>query len=105
MSTIGRTSTGSLHAAVALRAQPSAASRSGARMIQNPPMCSLPSAKGPSVMSTSPSAARSTVAVSGGCRPPVNTQAPAALSSASTALTSRMIGSRISGGGGSPSGW
>ena len=43
MSTIGRTSTGSLHAAVALRAQSSAASRSGALMIQNPPMCSLPS--------------------------------------------------------------
>ena len=50
-------------------------------------------------------AARSTVAVSGGCRPPVNTQAPAARISASTASISRMIGSRTSGGGGSPSGW
>ena len=105
MSAIGRTSTGSRHATAALRAQPRAASRSGALMIQNPPMCSLPSANGPSVTSTSPPAARSTVAVSGGCRPPVNTQAPAALSSASTASTSRMIGSRTSGGGGSPSGW
>ena len=74
-------------------------------MIQNPPMCSLPSANGPSVMSRSPPSARSTVAVSGGCRPPVKTQAPAARISAFTASMSRMIGSRISGGGGSPSGW
>src|ERR1700678_3916848 len=33
ISTMGRTSTGSVHATVALRAQPRAASRSGARMI------------------------------------------------------------------------
>src|ERR1700677_3924527 len=75
-STMGRTSTGSLHASVALRAQPSAASRSGALIIQKPPMCSLPSANGPSVTSTPPSAARTTVAVSGGCSPALNTQAP-----------------------------
>ena len=43
MSTIGRISTGSMHATVALRAQVSASSRSAARMIQNPPTCSLPS--------------------------------------------------------------
>src|SRR5690242_14594705 len=105
MSTIGRTSTGSVHATVALRAQASASSRSAAWMIQKPPTCSLPSAKGPSVTSTSPSEARSTVAVSGACRPPVNTHAPAARSSLSTASMSRMIGSSTSGGGGSPSGW
>ena len=39
----GRTSMGSVVARAALRAQPSAASRSGASTIQNPPMCSLPS--------------------------------------------------------------
>jgi hypothetical protein len=65
----------------------------------------MPSVNGPSVMSTSPSVARTTVATSAGCRPPVNTQAPAALISSLRAFMSRMIGSRISGGGGSPSGW
>ncbi len=44
MSTMGRTSTGSVQARVALPAQPSAASRSAARITQKPPMCSLPSA-------------------------------------------------------------
>ena len=43
-------------------------------MIVKPPMCSLPSANGPSVMSTSPSLGRSTVAVLGACSPPVKTQ-------------------------------
>jgi hypothetical protein len=33
----------------------------------------MPSVNGPSVMSTSPSVARTTVATSAGCRPPVNT--------------------------------
>ena len=47
-------------------------------MIENPPMCSLPSANGPSVVSTSPSSGRSTVAVLGGCSPPAKTHAPAA---------------------------
>ncbi len=50
-------------------------------MMVNPPMCSLPSTYGPSVVSTSPSLSRTTVAVLGGCSPPVKTQAPAALSS------------------------
>ena len=48
-------------------------------MIVNPPMCSLPSANGPSVMSTSPSWSRTTVAVLGACSPPAKTHAPAAL--------------------------
>src|SRR6185312_6363372 len=61
----GRTSTGSVVALAALRAQSSAASRSGARMIQMPPMCSFPSANGPSVVRTSSPVARTTVAVLG----------------------------------------
>jgi hypothetical protein len=46
----GRTSTGCVHARVALRPHASAESRSAALMIQNPPMCSLPSANGPSAV-------------------------------------------------------
>src|SRR5208282_4598977 len=77
----GRTSTGAAQALVALAAQASASSRSAALMIQNPPSCSFVSANGPSVVRTSPSLIRTTVAVDGGCRPPANTQAPAASSS------------------------
>ena len=64
-------------------AAPTRARRRGRRasMIVKPPRCSLPSANGPSVMSTSPPSSRTTVAVLGGCRPPANTHAPAALSS------------------------
>ena len=62
-------------------------------------MCSLPSTNGPSVISTSPSCARTTVAVLGGCSPPVKTHAPAALISAFSASTSRMIWSRTLGRG------
>ena len=51
---------------VALRPHSSAASRSGALITQKPPMCSLPSANGPSVMSTSPPSRRTTVAVLAG---------------------------------------
>ena len=64
---------------------------------------------GPSVVSTSLPFSRTTVAVLDGCRPPANTQAPAARSSAFTPSTSRMIGSRNSADGTSsgvsPSGW
>ena len=50
----GRTSTGSMQAWVAFLAQASAASRSAASMTQNPPMCSLDSVKGPSVIRNPP---------------------------------------------------
>ena len=50
----GRTSTGPMHAAEPFAAHTSAASRSGAVMIQKPPSCSLVSANGPSVMTVSP---------------------------------------------------
>jgi hypothetical protein len=101
----GRTSTGSVVASASRRPHSSAASRSGARTIVKPPMCSFPSANGPSVVSTSPSRGRRTVAVLGGCRPPANTHAPAALSSWLSASRSLMILSRTSGGGGPPAGW
>ena len=47
-------------------AHSSAASRSSAAMIVKPPTCSLPSTKGPSVMTTSPPLARTTVAAGRG---------------------------------------
>ena len=68
-------------------------------------MCSLPSANGPSVMSTSPRCTRTTVAVLGGCSPPVNTQTPAALASFDDRVDVAHHPRRTSGGGGSPSGW
>src|SRR5215472_5102777 len=83
----GRTSTGSRQAAEPLAAQSSAASRSAAWMTQSPPSCSLVFANGPSVVTTWPLWARTTVAVEGGCSPPPNTQAPAAWSSALKAST------------------
>ena len=43
---------------------------------QNPPMYSLPSANGPSVISVSPLRTLTTVALLGGYSPPANTQAP-----------------------------
>ena len=90
-------------------AQASAASRSAARITENPPMCSLPSVNGPSVISSSrfgvAGAARTTVAVSGGCSPAAKTQAPARRSSSLSAARLRMIGSRNSFGGTGPSGW
>src|SRR5207248_867498 len=57
----GRTSIGSVVACASLRPHSSATSRSGASMTVNPPMCSLPSAKGPSVISGWPSLTRTTV--------------------------------------------
>src|SRR5207302_9110459 len=101
----GRTSIGSVVARAALLAHASAASRSGASMIRSPPTCSLPSANGPSVSSTSPSWSRTTVAVLAACSPPLKTHAPAALISSTRAATSRITGSRTSGAGGGPSGW
>src|SRR5215467_5671559 len=100
----GRTSTGAPQASDPLAAQASAASRSGAVMTQKPPSCSLVSANGPSVVTTWPFWERTTVAVSGGWRPPAKTQTPADWTSAlnaSTALYRRWISS--SGGIGSPS--
>src|SRR5437588_4825204 len=73
----GRTSIGTWQARVALRPHSSAASRSGALITQKPPMCSLPSANGPSVVSTSSPSSCTTVAVLEGCNPPANTHAPA----------------------------
>src|SRR6185436_19157293 len=69
----GRISIGSVVAVAAFRPQASAASRSGAVMTQMPPTYSLPSTYGPSV--TMPSA-RTTVALPGAVRPPVNTHEP-----------------------------
>src|SRR6185312_4036023 len=103
-SRMGRTSIGSVIARASLRAQPSAASRSGAWMIVKPPTCSLPSVYGPSVVSTSASLACRTVEVSAGKSAAAKTHAPAALISAFTAWTLRMMFSRNGGGGGSPSG-
>src|SRR5215831_8156100 len=100
----GRTSTGAPQASEPLAAQASAASRSGAVMTQKPPSCSLVSANGPSVVTTCPFCERTTVAVSGGWRPPAKTQIPADWTSAlnaSTALYRCWITS--SGGIGSPS--
>src|SRR5207302_2087884 len=100
----GRTSTGTAHACVALRPHSSAASRSWALMTQKPPICSLPSANGPSMVSTSPLWTRRTVAVLEGCRPPANTQAPAAFICWFRASTSRPAFSWTSGARASPSG-
>src|SRR5688500_18121747 len=50
----GRTSMGVPMARASLRAQPSAASRSGNFNIEMPPICSLLSMKGPSVITMSP---------------------------------------------------
>src|ERR1700693_4241093 len=50
----GRTSTGARQATTALRPHASASSRSAASSIQKPPICSLVSRYGPSVMSTLP---------------------------------------------------
>jgi hypothetical protein len=75
-------------------------------MIQIPPMCSLPSTNGPSVVSTSPDSAESwtTVAVLDGNSPPAKTHAPAAMISSFSAATSFMIWS-MSAGGAPSSGW
>ncbi len=88
-----------------LRADSSAASRSGCCRIVKPPMCSFPSVNGPSVVSVSPPVTLTTVAVLAGCRPAVKTQAPAAVSSSRQACRPAMTGPSTSGGGGSPSGW
>jgi hypothetical protein len=103
---IGRTSIANGAMTSAIRAaQASAASRSGALITVNPPRCSLPSVNGPSVSSGVPSRSRTTVAALAGCSPAAKTQAPAARISSFSAASPAMIGSRTSGGGGSPSGW
>src|SRR6266568_3092124 len=101
----GRTSIGRCVTSASLRADSSAASRSGSRKIVNPPTCSLPSVNGPSVVSVSPPLTRTTVAVLAGCSPALKTHDPAAFRSLPQASTPAMIGSSTSGGGGSPSGW
>src|SRR5262249_48931231 len=74
-------------------------------MIVNPPRCSLLSIYGPSVMRTSLSFTRTTVAELGGCSPPEKTHAFAAASSFRTTCSSPLILSRTSGGGSGPPGW
>src|SRR6267154_6792184 len=91
MSWNGRTSTGAPQAADPLAAHSSAASRSAAVMTQKPPSCSLVSANGPSVVTTCPPWARTTVAVDGGCSPPAKTQAPDDLSSSLNSSTALYI--------------
>ena len=56
-----------------------------------PPICSLLSMNGPSVVTISPPWWRNTVAEFGGVRPPLKIQTPAACISFWTACTSRMI--------------
>src|SRR5216683_899956 len=87
----GRTSTGPPQASDPLAAHSSAASRSSALITQKPPSCSLVSANGPSVVTTWPPCARTTVAVEDGCRPPANTHAPADWTSALKASTALYI--------------
>jgi hypothetical protein len=99
----GRTSMAKVVALAAFLPHSRAASRSGALMRQMPPRYSLPSAYGPSVIRTSPSPGRSTVAVSGPCRPPAKTQAPASRSSAWKVSRLRTISAMASGPGGVPS--
>src|SRR6185436_14561902 len=70
----GRTSIGSVVARASFFPQANASSRSGALMIVKPPMCSLPSVNGPSIVRISPSCGRSTVALLAECSPPENTQ-------------------------------
>src|SRR5215207_4399300 len=84
---IGSESVPSLRTAPSLRAHARAPSRSGARTTRKPPTCSLPSAYGPSVISTCLPCRRTTVAVLGSCRPPLNTHAPASLASWTSAFT------------------
>src|SRR5918996_212021 len=69
-----------------------------------PPRCSFDSAKGPSVVRTSPSDTRTTVAVSGSCRRPEKPQAPLDFISRSmvpirrpsSCISSSVRGSRVS---------
>ena len=101
----GRTSTGSVVARASLRAQASAASRSGASMIVKPPMCSLPSTKGPSVTSTSSPCGRSTVAVLARVQPAREDPGAGGAHLLVERATSRMIRSRSTEAGGGPSAW
>src|ERR1700694_1753022 len=101
----GLTSTGRVVARASFEPHSSAASRSGALMIVNPPMCSFASVHGPSVKRSSPAPAFTTVAVLGGCSPAVNTHAPAAFISRFKTSRSCTILPRTSGVGTGPSGW
>ena len=102
----GRTSTRPSHAADASIASFSAASRSGASRIQNPPIHSFASAYGPSVMIGSGPVASTVVVVSIGSRPPPNTQMPASVTfwlKASTWVNMRCTSSPV--GISSPTSW
>src|SRR3954470_6723081 len=101
----GRTSIGRPVARASLVPQPSAASRSAASTIEKPPMYSLLSMNGPSVVRTSSSLTRTTVAVLGACSPAANTHAPASFISWLSASTSAMTLSRSTSGGGVWLGW
>jgi hypothetical protein len=75
----GRTSTGARQATAALRPHPSASSRLAASSTQKPPMCSLVSRYGPSVIRTLPSGCtRSDLALLAAERPPTKILTPAA---------------------------
>ena len=67
--------------------QRTASSRSSHSSTMYPANCSFDSAKGPSVMDTSPSVDRMTLADDAGWSPAANTQAPSDWSSALKALT------------------
>src|SRR5262245_56011847 len=101
----GRTSIGRPMISANRRPHMSASSRSGTWMMVKPPMCSLPSMYGPSVITMSPSRACSTVDVLGRCSPALKTHTPASFICWSSVASWRMIGASTSGGGGSSSGW
>src|SRR5690606_39093151 len=92
----GRTAMGHVVAAAIRSAHRRAVSRSGTSMMLSPPITSLVSTNGPSVVVTDPSRAVTTVAVPGSWRPPPNTQAPSARSWRCTSMTFRVITSRSS---------
>ena len=69
---------GSVVALASLRPHLSASSRSATLMIVKPPICSLPSTYGPSVIGMPSRRGWTTVAVLGGWSPPENTHAPLA---------------------------
>src|SRR5208337_1553990 len=89
-----RTSTGARQATAALHPHASASSRSAASSTQKPPMCSLVSRYGPSVMSTLPPGfAGSDFALRAEDRPPTKILTPAATISSLSASISRDIDS------------
>ena len=80
-------------------ARASASSRSAASITQKPPICSLASLYGPSVVTGSFPVPSTTVAVFGECRPPANTQLPLVRSSSLNAPVAAYAASRSAGSG------